>query len=75
MMPTAQGWRLSATFDLVPDVGRNRHHIPQFQCDTAAPTPGIALGVAKAWGVKKGAAQVIDEGRSATGAFAQVAQV
>lgn len=56
MLRDERGWRLAPAFDLVPDVAERREHVLLFHLSHRVPAPGDVSAVAKAWGVKRGAA-------------------
>jgi serine/threonine-protein kinase HipA len=63
MLHDERGWRLAPAIDLVPDVGERHQHVLMFHLSHRVPYPQGLSAVAKAWGVKRGAAivrEVID---------------
>jgi serine/threonine-protein kinase HipA len=58
MLHDERGWRLAPAFDLVPDVSERQEHVLLFHLSHRVPGPGDVSAVAKAWGVKRGAAIV-----------------
>lgn len=58
MLHGEHGWRLAPAIDLVPDVAERREHVLLFHLSHRVPSPEDAAAVAKAWGVRRGAAIV-----------------
>ncbi len=55
-----EGWRLSPSFDLVPDIGQRGEHILFFDLDPAYPGRANLERLGRAWGIS-GAAEVVEQ--------------
>jgi serine/threonine-protein kinase HipA len=60
MLRDERGWRLAPAFDPVPDVAERREHVLLLHPSHRVPTAGDVSAVAKAWGVRRGAAILQD---------------
>jgi serine/threonine-protein kinase HipA len=72
MLRDERGLRLSAAFDLLPDIGRRREHVLAFGLHATAPDRVTLLALAKQWGVRGGDG-IVDDVCAAVTQFEAVA--
>jgi serine/threonine-protein kinase HipA len=55
-----EGWRLSPSFDLVPNIARRAEHVLNFDLDPRHPGRQVLTRIGRSWGVR-GSASIVDE--------------